>query len=57
MAGKKPTKRAHAVAMRCAKLRRDGMPLGAISEATGVDRSKVSARIELGERLLSLTSG
>lgn len=54
MSGGASAKRAHAVAKRAAKLRRDGLSLGQIAEATGIDRDKVAARIELGERLLQV---
>lgn len=44
-------KRSHALAIRCAKLREQGLSLGEIAEVTGVDRDKIKARIELGQRL------
>ncbi|WP_288080331.1 hypothetical protein [Pseudomonas sp.] len=44
-------KRSHALAIRFAKLRDQGLSLGEIAEATGVDRDKIKARIELGKRL------
>lgn len=56
MAGKGAEKRAHALAIRCAKLRSEGLPLSEIAKATGLDREKVAARVQLGERLLSLVS-
>lgn len=56
MAGKGFQKRSHALAKRCAKLREAGLSLSKISEATGVPREKVAARITLGKRLLSLES-
>ncbi len=54
MSGKKAAKRAHAVAMRAAKLRRDGCSLSEISEATSIPREQIESRIKLGERLLQL---
>ena len=54
MPGSGAEKRSHALAKRCAKLRRQGLSLGEIADATGVERDKVAARIQFGERLLSL---
>jgi DNA-binding CsgD family transcriptional regulator len=42
------------LAKRCAKLRREGLPLSEVAERAGVDRERVAAKIKLGERLLSL---
>lgn len=56
MSGKAATKRHHAVAKRCARLRQQGFSLGKIADATGIERDKVADRIQLGERLLSLES-
>jgi hypothetical protein len=42
------------LAKRCAKLRREGLPLTEVVERAGVDRERVAAKIKLGERLLSL---
>ena len=47
-------KRAHALAKRCARLRKDGMSLHAIADLVGIHKDQVPARIKLGERLLSL---
>lgn len=54
MSGAPSEKRRHAVAKRCAKLKRDGLTHSQIAEATGVDRDVLHSRIQLGERLLSL---
>lgn len=56
MIGKiKPSeKRSQSLAIRCYKLREQGMSLSEISEITGIDRDKVYSRIILGERLESL---
>lgn len=51
---KNSEKRNHALALRCYKLRKQGLSLSEISEITGVDRDKVYSRIILGERLESL---
>ena len=56
MAGDKSAKRAHAVAIRAAKLRAEGYTLSEIAWATGIDRKQVVSRIQLGERLLSVSS-
>lgn len=47
-------KRYHAVAKRCAKLRREGWTLSQIAQFTGIEKYQAKSRIELGERLLSL---
>lgn len=47
-------KRSHALAKRCARLRKDGMSLRAIADLVGIRKDQVPARVELGERLLSL---
>ncbi len=47
-------KRSHALAKRCARLRRDGLSLQAIADLVGIHKDQVPARIQLGERLLSL---
>jgi hypothetical protein len=57
MAGSGVQKRAQATARLCAILRREGRSLTEIADLTGVDRDKVSVRIFLGERLLSLDEG
>lgn len=44
-------------AKRCAKLRRQGLTLGQIAEATGIERERIATRITLGERLLSIEEG
>jgi len=54
MAGSGATKRRHALSIRCARLRADGLSLSEISEITGVPRDRVRSRIVLGERLMSL---
>lgn len=54
MAGKAAGKRSHAVAKRAARLRRDGLSLTQIAEATEIPREQVKSRIDLGERLLQL---
>lgn len=47
-------KRSHALAKRCARLRRDGLSLQEIAGTVGLPKDQVPARIKLGERLLSL---
>ncbi|MFJ2362510.1 hypothetical protein ACIPIN_02120 [Pseudomonas sp. NPDC087697] len=42
------------LAKRCAKLRREGLPLSEVARIAGVTKEQVSAKILLGERLLSL---
>ena len=54
MPGGGAVKRSHALAIRCAKLRREGFTLTEISEITRVNRGSVAKRIQLGERLLSI---
>lgn len=54
MSGSGSTLRAQSLAKRCAKLREQGCTIGEIAELTGISREKVNARIELGQRLLSL---
>ena len=54
MPGKPAAKRYQSVAKRCARLRQQGLTLGEIAEATGIERDKVATRIQLGERLLSV---
>lgn len=56
VAGKGAQKRSQAVAIRCAKLREEGLSLSAISGLTGIPRDQVRARIALGKRLLSMES-
>ena len=51
---KNSEKRSHSLAIRCYKLRQEGLSLSEISEMTGIDRDKVYSRIILGERLESL---
>lgn len=47
-------RRSQALAVRCYRLREQGLSLSEIVEITGVDRDKVYNRIILGERLESL---
>lgn len=47
-------KRSQALAIRCYRLRQQGLSLSEISEITGVERDKVYSRIILGERLEGL---
>lgn len=47
-------KRSHALAKRCARLRRDGLSLQEIAGTVGLPKDQVPTRIKLGERLLSL---
>lgn len=54
MPGSGAEKRSHAMAKRCAKLRNEGLTLREIAELVGIEKGQVPARIELGERLLSL---
>lgn len=54
MSGGGAEKRGHAVAKRCAKLKREGLTHSQISEVTGVKRELLHTRIQLGERLLSI---
>lgn len=42
------------LAIRCAKLRREGLPPTEVALIAGVDRERVAAKIKLGEWLLSL---
>lgn len=51
---KNSEKRSQALAIRCYKLREQGLSLSEVAEMTGVDREKVYSRIILGERLESL---
>jgi len=51
---KNSEKRSQDLAMRCYKLRQEGLTISEISELVGIDREKVYARIQLGERLISL---
>ena len=44
-------KRSRALAMRCAKLRDEGLSLGEIAKLVGLDKEKVANRIDLGRRL------
>lgn len=44
-------KRCQALAIRCYKLRQDGLTISEIAELVGIDREKVYTRIILGERL------
>lgn len=51
---KNSEKRSQALAIRCYKLREQGLSISEISEMTGVERDKVYSRIILGERLEGL---
>lgn len=53
MHGSGTTKRSHALAIRCYKLRQEGLSLGEIAKLVGIDKEKVRNRIILGERLLT----
>lgn len=46
--------RSQATSRRAAKLRRQGMTLGAIAKLLEIPKAQVQSRIMLGERLLSL---
>lgn len=54
MSGIGAHKRGQHLAIRCAKLRREGLSLSEIAQAAGVSKEQVNAKITLGERLLSL---
>ncbi|SEB72688.1 hypothetical protein SAMN05216178_2022 [Pseudomonas saponiphila] len=54
MSGTGAHKRGQHLAIRCAKLRRDGLTLSEVAQATGIRKEQANAKIILGERLLSL---
>ena len=54
MSGSGAHKRSQHLAIRCAKLRAEGLTLSEIAELVGIDKDKVNTRIELGKRLISL---
>jgi hypothetical protein len=47
-------KRAQAVARHAARLRAEGLTMRQIADATGIKPELVTARVKLGERLLSI---
>lgn len=47
-------KRSQALAIRGAKLRRQGLSLSQVADHVGLPKDAIAARIKLGERLLSL---
>jgi len=47
-------KRSQALAIRCYKLREEGLTISEIADLVGIDRAKVFTRIILGKRLKSL---
>ncbi|WP_178116148.1 hypothetical protein [Pseudomonas sp. LD120] len=54
MSGAGAHKRGQQLAIRCAKLRREGLSLSEVAQATGIKKEQANAKITLGERLLSL---
>ena len=54
MSGLNANKRSQHLAIRCAKLREEGLTLSEIANLVGIEKDKVNTRIELGKRLLSL---
>jgi DNA-directed RNA polymerase specialized sigma24 family protein len=54
LSGSNALKRSQHLAIRCAKLRAEGLTLSEIAKLVGVEKDKVNTRIELGKRLLSL---
>ncbi|QYM99534.1 MULTISPECIES: hypothetical protein [Pseudomonas] len=54
MSGTGAHKRGQHLAIRCAKLRREGLSLSEVAQATGIKKEQANAKIILGERLLSL---
>ncbi|XSS65373.1 hypothetical protein ACP9OK_10540 [Pseudomonas sp. B11] len=54
MSGAGAHKRGQQLAIRCAKLRREGLSLSEVAELTGIRKEQANAKIILGERLLSL---
>lgn len=50
-------KRSRHLAIRCYKLKQEGLSLKEISDLVGIDKEKVKNRLELGERLLTLNEG
>ncbi|CAI8811867.1 Sigma70_r4_2 domain-containing protein [Pseudomonas chlororaphis] len=54
MSGAGAHKRGQQLAIRCAKLRHEGLSLSEVVQATGIKKEQANAKIALGERLLSL---
>lgn len=54
MSGSGVDKRARALAIQIAKLRREGMTNRQIAEIVGIDVKRVPSKADIGERLLSL---
>lgn len=54
MSGNGAQKRYHADCKRAAKLRRERLTLSKIAMVLGIPQEKISERIKIGERLLSL---
>lgn len=54
MSGSGALKRSQHLAIRCAKLREEGYALSEIANLVGIEKDKVTTRIELGKRLISL---
>ena len=54
MSGSGGLKRSQHLAIRCAKLREEGLTLSEIAKLVGIEKDKVNTRIELGRRLMSL---
>lgn len=54
MSGAGAHKRGQQLAIRCAKLRREGVSLSEIARLTSINKEQVNAKVTLGERLLSL---
>ena len=54
MSGSGVDKRARALAVQIAKLRRQGMTNRQIAEIVGIDVKRVPSKVDIGERLLSL---
>lgn len=54
MSGSGAIKRARVTSIRAAKMKRAGATTREIAEALGITPQQVSARVQLGERLLTL---
>ncbi len=55
MSGSGVDKRARALAVQIAKLRREGMTNRQIAETVGIDVKRIPSKVEIGDRILSLT--
>ncbi|POA52145.1 MULTISPECIES: hypothetical protein [unclassified Pseudomonas] len=54
MSGAGAHKRGQQLAIRCAKLRRDGLSLSEVAQTNGIKKEQANPKIILRERLLSL---